>query len=185
MLQVFSVCFWVGVAVTVINAVLGLIFGIFDFGLDIDIDLDFGDFDLGAFLPLSPTMFFLFLIVFGGSGMILSKPMSDMLWLALVIAIVLGFGVIALLNIFVVKPLRKISSKETAALDDFVGMTGKVTEKIYENGFGKITIICDGNTVTGPAKSSTGQEISVGTEIFIEKIDSKVYIVDLLERKQS
>ncbi len=182
MLNVFSVCFWVGVAVTAVNAVVGLFFDMFDIGFDIDLDI--GDFDLGAFLPLSPTLIFLFLIIFGGSGMILSKHLSGMLWLACVIAIAIGIGIIALLNFFVIRPLKKLSSKETAALGDFVGMTGKVTEKIYENGFGKITIICDGNTVTGPAKSSNGVEIPVGTEIFIEKIESKVYIVDLLDGKK-
>lgn len=179
MLGVFSVCFWVGVAVTAVNAVVGLFFDMFDVGFDIDLDI--GDFDLGAFLPLSPSLIFLFLIVFGASGMILSKHLSGALWLVCVISVAIGIAVIALLNFFVIRPLKKISSKETAALGDFVGMTGKVSEKIYENGFGKITIICDGNTVTGPAKSANGQSIAVGTEIFIEKIDSKVYIVDLLD----
>lgn len=183
MLEVFQVCFWVGVAVTGINALLGLIFGIFDFGLDIDFDLDIGDIDFGVFLPLSPTMLFLFLTVFGGSGMIIANNMSSMLWLAFIIAIIISFAVITILNVFVIKPLKKISSKETANMSDFIGTTGKVTEKIFENGFGKVTFISDGNTLTYPAKSASGEEISVGAEIFIEDISGKYFIVDLLERK--
>ncbi len=185
MFTVFQVCFWVGVAVTGVNALLGLIFGIFDFGLDFDfdIDLDIGDFDLGMFLPLSPTLLFLFLTVFGGSGMIIANGLSSMLWLACIIALVLGIAVITLINVFVVRPLRKISSKETAKMSDFVGETGKVTEKIFENGFGKITFIVDGNTLTYPAKSVTGKEIAVGTQVFVESINDKYFVVDLLEKK--
>ncbi len=183
MLTVFQVCFWVGVAVTGVNALLGLIFGIFDFGLDIDFDLDIGDFDLGMFLPLSPTLLFLFLTVFGGSGMIIANGMSSMMWLACIIAIVLSIAVITLINAFVVRPLRKISSKETAKMSDFIGVTAKVTEKVFENGFGKITFVVDGNTLTYPAKSVTGNEIAVGTQVFVESINDKYFVVDLIEKK--
>lgn len=56
MTTVFEVCFWVGVSVTVINALLGAFFDIIDFGIDFDLDFDLGGLHLdpGNFLPLSP-----------------------------------------------------------------------------------------------------------------------------------
>ena len=73
MTTVFEVCFWVGVSVTVINALLGAFFDIIDFGIDFDLDFDLGGLHLdpGNFLPLSPSLLFMFLTIFGGTGMIL------------------------------------------------------------------------------------------------------------------
>lgn len=182
MQTVFFVCFWSGVIITGINALLGLIFGIFDFGFDFDLDLDIGGFDLGSFLPASPSLIFLGMIIFGGTGMMFYGSMVTALAFAL--ALLISLVIVILVNKFIISPLRKISSEEIAANDDYIGMTARVSEKIFENGYGKITLNQDGNIVSCPAKSEGGEELSAGTHVVILSRENNVFLVEALPDTQ-
>lgn len=179
MLTFFQVCFGLGVTVTLINAVLGVFFDLVDFGLDLHFDLHLEGFDFGCFLPMSPSLLFMDLTIFGGLGIACYKALP--LPLVLTIGLAASFLITYLVNRFVVIPLRRISSLESGANTDFIGMTGTVSETIFENSFGKITFFFDGNTISGPAKSADGAAIEVKTEIVILEIIHSVYIVERLK----
>ncbi len=181
MLTAFQVCFWLGVVVTVVNAVLGAFFDVMDFGLDLDFDFDLGDlhFDLGNLLPLTPSLFFLFLTVFGGVGMLGYTRLP--LPLLLVLAICGGLLLSGLVNHFIVAPLRRISAKESGEQADFVGLPAQVSERIFENGYGRITFTFDGNIITAPAKTSDGAAMETGAQVVVLEIKDQVYIVELLK----
>ena len=172
MTTVFEVCFWVGVSVTVINALLGAFFDIIDFGIDFDLDFDLGGLHLdpGNFLPLSPSLLFMFLTIFGGTGMILQGRIP----LGLVIALGIALGLLAsfLVNRFVVRPLKRISEKESGGEADFIGMNATVTERI--------SFVYEGNSISEPARSEDGAEIPTGTSVVVLEIRDKVYIVQPL-----
>ncbi len=178
MLTVFQVCFWLGVIVTVCNAVLGCLFDLVDFGidLDLDLDLDFGGFDLGNFLPLSPSLFFLHLTVFGGVGLILYGKLLTVL--VILIGLAAASCVTALINRFVLGPLRRLSSKDTAGNEDYLGQSAEVSEKIFAGGFGKVTLTADDNLISLPAKAE--YELSVGTQVIILEISGGVCTVEPL-----
>ena len=178
MQTVFFVCFWVGVAITGINALLSLIFGIFDFGIDIDLDIDLGDFDLGAFLPLSPTLILLGMIIFGGTGMILYDGFP--LALVVILALLIALAVTVLIKRFIVTPLRKISNTESGANDDYIGMTAHVSDAILDGEYGKITLTYDGNTVSCPAVSEDGKAIGAGEQVVILSRHSNSFVVERL-----
>lgn len=177
MTTVFEVCFWVGVSVTVINALLGAFFDIIDFGIDFDLDFDLGGLHLdpGNFLPLSPSLLFMFLTIFGGTGMILQGRIP--LWLVIVLGIALGLLASFLVNRFVVRPLKRISEKESGGEADFIGMNATVTERIFPQGFGRISFVYEGNSISEPARSEDGKEIPTGTSVVVLEIRDKVYIV--------
>ena len=181
MTTVFEVCFWVGVSVTVINAVLGAFFDIIDFGIDSDVDFDLGDLHLdpGNFLPLSPSLLFMFLTIFGGTGMILKGRIP----LGLVIALGIFLGLLAtwLVNRFVLRPLKRISEKESGSQADFIGMNATVTERIFAKGFGRISFVYEGNSISEPARSENGEEIPTGTSVVVLEVRDKVYIVQPLQ----
>ena len=119
MLVFFQICFGVGLAMTVINTVLSLVFGIIGAGHDFDFDIDLDiDFDIGCFLPLTPSLIFLFLTVFGGTGMIAydSLPVPVTIAVAFAIAVAVNF----VMWKFIVKPLKKISAKEVADENSYI-----------------------------------------------------------------
>lgn len=178
MQTVFFVCFWSGIVITGINALLGLIFGIFDFGIDTDFDFEIGDFDLGAFLPASPSLIFLGMIIFGGTGMMLTGVLIP--FLTVLLALLISLTIIVLLKRFVIYPLRKISSIESGTNDDYIGMTAHVSDKIFSGEYGKITLLYDDNTVSCTAKASDDSEISTGTEVVILSRENNVFIVEAL-----
>lgn len=179
MLVAFKICFFVGVGITALSAILSIFFGIIDFDVDFDIDLDIGDFDLGAFLPVSPSLMFMFLAVFGGTGWALTGHLA--MPLIVVIALLLGMLAVQLVNRLVVRPLKKISEIEAGADSDYIGMPAKISEKIFTNEYGKITFFYDGNTVTAPAKSINGEAIDCGTEVLIMSIENQTYMVERVD----
>lgn len=178
MQTVFFVCFWSGAVITGINALLGLIFGIFDFGLDLDFDIDIGGFDLGSFLPASPSLIFLGLIIFGGGGTMLYGTMPAAL--VFLLALLISLTIIVLINRFVITPLRRISSEEIAASDDYIGMPAYVSDKIMAGEYGKITVTRNGNTLSFPAKTENGGELNAGVQVVILSRQNNVFMVEML-----
>ncbi len=178
MLTIFNVCFGVGIVLTLLNTLLSLL-GVFNF-LDFDFDFDFeiGDFDFGCFLPLSPTLAIIFITIFGGLGRVLYGDMNIIL--VVIIALTVSFFITFLINKFFTKPLRKLSSKESADNFDIIGLPAIVSEKIFEGGYGKITFKFDDNTLSGPAKSADDGEINTNAKVVILDIINKVYIVERL-----
>lgn len=180
MLAVFKVCFFVGSGITVISAIVSLLFGVIDFDVDFDLDLDIGDFDLGAFLPVSPSLLFMFGAVFGGLGWIL----IDKLPLAAVIAIAAcaGYTAVLVVNRFVVRPLKRISTIEAGGDSDYIGMPAKVSEKIFAGEYGRITFFYQGNTVTAPAKNTENEPLECGTEVAVVAIEGQTFMVSAMEK---
>lgn len=174
--DIFKICFFVGTGITALSAVLSIFFGIIDFDVDFDLDIDIGGFDLGAFLPVSPSLMFMFLAVFGGSGWALTGHL--MMPLVITISLLLGIITVQLVNRLVVRPLKKIASIEAGANEDYIGMPAKITEKIFSNEYGKITFFYQGNTVTAPAKSVSGEALDCGTEVLIMSIENRTYMVE-------
>ena len=180
MLVFFQICFGVGLAMTVINTILSLVFGIIGAGHDFDFDIDLDiDFDIGCFLPLTPSLIFLFLTVFGGTGMIAydSLPVPVTIAVALAIAVAVNF----VMWKFIVKPLKKISAKEVADENSLIGCKGIIGDTIEaDGGFGSVLIVKDGNTIANPAQSSDRSEIKSGAEVVVLEIKNNVYIVERL-----
>lgn len=183
MLAVFKVLFFVGSGITVISAVVSLLFGVIDFDVDFDLDLDIGDFDLGAFLPVSPSLMFMFCAVFGGLGWIL----IDKLPIAAVIAIaaLTGYASVLVVNRFVVRPLKKISTIEAGGDSDYIGIPAKVSEKIFAGEYGRITFFYDGNTVTAPAKNTENESLECGTDVAVVAIEGQTFMVSAMDTKST
>lgn len=176
MLTFFNICFGVGLVLAVLNAILSL-FGSFEF-MHFDFDFDLGGINFGSFLPMSPSLMIIFITVFGGTGKIMYSHMNPVI--VLIIALIPAFAVTYIINRFLIRPLRMLSSKESAGEDDIIGLNAVVSEKIFEDDFGKITFRFDDNTISGPAKSSDKSEIPAGAQVVILERKNKVYIVERL-----
>ncbi len=179
MLTVFQVCFFVGLGLTLISAIVGHVFEFIDIhGMDFHIDIP----GIDMHLPLSPTIYVLFLTVFGGIGWICTisdNPFSQTL--ILIIAIASGITSSYLLFKLVIAPLRKAQNTSTPEESELIGLLATVSEKIFEKGFGEISYIINGNSYTSPAKSTNGEEILQGSEVAICFIEERIFYVSQLK----
>ena len=97
------------------------------------------------------------------------------------IAVVTGLVIAFLINRFVILPLKKNQYTSATEKEAAVGMVGKVTETIYENGFGEVTYVVDDSTYTSPAKSFDGNAIERGTSVVVCKADEDMIFVKIKE----
>ena len=92
---------------------------------------------------------------------------------------VMVFVIFTLLSIFYVRPIalkyfHKGENQRLSNVDALIGREGKVTDKIETGGYGRVKI--DGDS--WKAKSVDGQEIGVGDDVRILRLDSIIATVE-------
>ena len=92
---------------------------------------------------------------------------------------VIVFAIFTLLSIFYVRPialkyLHKGEDQRLSNADALIGREGKVTDTIETGGYGRVKI--DGDS--WKAKSIDGQEIGVGDDVRILRLDSIIVTVE-------
>ncbi|MCL2708966.1 MAG: hypothetical protein FWF03_07630 [Defluviitaleaceae bacterium] len=163
----FWICFGVGVGYTVVAFLLGEVLGAIDFDTDFDIG--------GGISPLKPSVIAAFITVFGGAGLILQSLLP--FYAVLPAAGVIGLAVAAAMFRFVIVPLTKAQNTSAVEIQSLVGQSAKVTEKIFQGGFGQIAYAVNGNSYNSPAKSEDGREIARGEDVEIMFIEENTYYV--------
>lgn len=179
LLLVFQICFFVGIGLIVLSFLLG---GLFDMiGFDgLDLDLDF--LNSPVFLPISPVLAELFVMVFGGVGWILLDVKSSLpRFFITVIAVTAGLLISFAMYRLVLLPLKKAQNTSTPSAEELVGLRATVTETILAGGFGEIRYVINGNSYTSPAKSTNGMEIKAGREVAICWIEKYVFYVSCID----
>ena len=165
MMLFFWICFGVGAAYTLVAFLLGEVINVFDFDFDLN----------GTVSPLKPAVIAAFITVFGGSGLLL---VSVAPWYAAVPAAALfGAAVAYLMYRFIIVPLSKAQNTSAVEIQSLIGHTAKVTERIFQGGYGQITYHVNGSTFTAPAKAENGGEIQRGKDVEIMYIQDSTYFV--------
>ncbi len=178
MLTVFQVCFFVGIGLMLLSLIFGNIFEII--GID-GLDLDF-DIGLGIFIPISPILLIFFVTVFGGVGWLIWYVFPELSVILIVLfALAAGIAMSTLMNLFVIRPLKKAQNTSTPDLEDLMGLPATVTETILENGFGEISYVINGNSYTSPAKGIHGEAFKAGQEVVICWITDYIFYVSLFD----
>lgn len=167
--NIYLICLLVGGIYAVISIVAN---GILD-GLDFDLDFDF---DFGSLsLPLKPFTIMTFAAVFGGTGLIALNYLPPLL--TLIPAVVLGLIISGALYYLIYVKLRRYETETSSELDAIM-KRAEVVERIPPGGYGKISYVIDGNTLSGAAKEkSPGMGIDKGRQVYILDIHENVYLV--------
>lgn len=163
----FWVCFGVGVGYTVIAFLLGEMFDFFSIGTD---------FDIGTVSPLKPTVVAAFVTVLGGVGLLLARTDLFILF-TLPLAACAALFVAYVMYRFVVIPLSKAQNTSAVEVQSLIGHPARVTEKIFQGGFGQIAYSVNGNTYTSPAKADDSGEINRHESVEIMYIQDNTYFV--------
>ena len=168
MYTAFIVMFGVGLGFAVISFLFGEVLS----AIDVD-----GDFSTGGTVsPLKPSVIAAFITVFGGTGIILVGLDVPMLTV-IPLAGVAGAGVAFLFFRFVIVPLSKAQNTSAVEIQSLIGHPAKVSVKIPQGQFGRITYKVNGNTYSAPAKAEDGKEILRSVPVEIVYIANSTYFV--------
>ena len=156
----FTILLGVGVG----YAVIGFLLGEF-----------LGHGDTGHMSPLKPSVIASFIVVFGGSGLLLVRMTTPLF--AVPLAGLIGLAVAYMFYQFIITPLSKAQNTTAIEIQSLIGHSAKVTVKIPQGKFGKITYKVNDSTYTAPAKAEDGNEIDIHTSVEIVYIENNAYYV--------
>ena len=134
--------------------------------------------------PVSPFNFVTmtaFLAWFGGTGFLITRFSS--MWFALGLAIAMGTGIVGAAIVFLFLTRVLISHEENMDSADYemVGVLGRISMPIRENGTGEIIYSQAGTRRTCGARSENGSALEKGAEIVVTRYDKGIAYVRLWE----
>ena len=134
--------------------------------------------------PVSPFNFVTmtaFLAWFGGTGFLITRFSS--VWFALGLAIAMGAGIVGAAIVFLFLTRVLISHEENLDSADYemVGVLGRISMPIRENGTGEIIYSQAGTRRTCGARSENGSALEKGAEIVVTRYDKGIAYVRLWE----
>ena len=134
--------------------------------------------------PVSPFNFITltaFLAWFGGTGFLITRFSS--IWFALGLMIALGAGLFGAAIVFLFLTRVLISHEENMDSADYemVGVLGRISMPIRENGTGEIIYSQAGTRRTCGARSENGNALEKGEEIVVTRYDKGIAYVRLWE----
>jgi membrane protein implicated in regulation of membrane protease activity len=189
----YLTCFVVGLLLSAISFVVGGLHWhvhlphFSDFGGHVDVGHAPGGADSAASAshagdqsPVSPFNFVTltaFLAWFGGAGFLITRFSS--IWFALGLLIAMGAGVFgaAIVFLFLTRVLISHEENMDAADYEMVGVLGRISMPIRENGTGEIIYSQAGTRRTCGARSETGGAIEKGAEIVVTRYDKGIAYV--------
>jgi membrane protein implicated in regulation of membrane protease activity len=138
----------------------------------------------GRQAPVSPINFVTlaaFLAWFGGTGFLITRFSS--IWFALGFVISMGAGLFGAAIVFLFLTRVLISHEENMDSADYemVGVLGRISMPIRENGTGEIIYSQAGTRRTCGARSENGNAIEKGAEIVVTRYDKGIAYVRLWE----
>jgi membrane protein implicated in regulation of membrane protease activity len=191
----YLICFAVGFLLSAISAILG---GLHwhvhlphfpDFGGHADFGHAPGGADgaasgshAGHSAPVSPLNFVTltaFLAWFGGTGFLIAR--FSTIWFALGLLIALGAGLFGAAIVFLFLSRVLVSREENMDAADYemVGVLGRISMPIREQGTGEIIYSQAGTRRTCGARSENGIAIEKGEEIVVTRYDKGIAYVRL------
>lgn len=134
----------------------------------------------GHHAPVSPFNFITltaFLAWFGGTGFLITRFSS--IWFALGLMIALGAGLFGAGIVFLFLTRVLISHEENMDSADYemVGVLGRISMPIRENGTGEIIYSQAGTRRTCGARSENGNALEKGEEIVVTRYDKGIAYV--------
>src|ERR1700734_4124003 len=118
-----------------------------------------------------------FLCWFGGCGYLLSRSGDFGMFVVLALATITGLAGGAILFWFLVKVLLPHEHELTPADTDVVGILGRVTGTIRQDGIGEIQFSQNGGRRFDPARSEAGVAIARETEVVVMRYEQGIAYV--------
>lgn len=134
--------------------------------------------------PLDFSAMMTFLVVFGGTGLILTEKLyiqSDWIFPC---AIAVGLLISAVFYFSYIKPMKKAENSMTFSYKEFVGMRGNVITSITFNRYGEVVLQVSGGYVNRIAVSSNGQDILKDAVVVVDKVEDGILFVTEIQKEE-
>ncbi len=118
-----------------------------------------------------------FLAWFGGTGYLLTRYSSLVVFGVLVLALVAGIAGAMIVFWFVAKLLMKHDRELDPADYEKVGVLGRIASPIREGGTGEIIFSQEGTRQTCGARSESGEALPRGTEVIVTRYEHGIAYV--------
>ena len=118
-----------------------------------------------------------FLAWFGGIGYLLSRHSHMMAFLALLLSFLAGIGGATIVFLLVGKLLMEHDRSLDPMDYDMIGVLGRVTSTIREDGVGEIVFSQEGTRRGTGARSDTGREIPKNVEVVVTRYERGIAYV--------
>ena len=118
-----------------------------------------------------------FLAWFGGTGFLITRFSSTWFALALLIALTAGVIGAAIVFFFLTRVLISREENMDAADYEMVGVLGRISMPIRENGTGEIIYSQAGTRRTCGARSDNGAALAKGTEVMVSRYERGIAYV--------
>ncbi|TQS75876.1 DUF1449 family protein [Ornithinibacillus gellani] len=130
---------------------------------------------------LNPVLILSFITFFSAAGYILEQITSFSSVLIIIIAAVLGFILVTLLNVFVLIPMASAEESLSYTEESLKGRVGRIIIPIPEDGYGEVLIDSKMGRISKPAVSYEKQPISEGKQVLILDVIHGVLYVEVYE----
>lgn len=120
-----------------------------------------------------------FLAWFGGAGFLITRFSSIWFALGLLIALAAGLSGAAIVFLFLTRVLISHEENMDSADYEMVGVLGRISMPIRENGTGEIIYSQAGTRRTCGARSESGRALEKGAEIVVTRYDKGIAYVRL------
>jgi membrane protein implicated in regulation of membrane protease activity len=143
---------------------------------------------MGHQAPVSPFNFITmtaFLAWFGGTGFLITRFSSIWFALGLLIAMAAGLFGAGIVFLFLTRVLISREENMDSADYEMVGVLGRISMPIRENGTGEIIYSQAGTRRTCGARSENGNALEKGEEIVVTRYDKGIAYVRLWEEMNS
>lgn len=178
--KVYILALMIGLVLPAMNLLFSGITDILHLDFHVDTEGVFSD-----FIPLKPMCILIFLLTFGGFGLLSARYLGD--YKSLIVAVLAGYLFALALNLLLIKPMRK-KSEGTQKIEDFIGEVCEVRVRIKVGSVGSVSIQSKHGIITYAAILAAGEEkeADYGDTVIIADVNSKedTVIVKVVKTQQ-
>ncbi|AHF07048.1 hypothetical protein [Desulfitobacterium metallireducens] len=170
MLDIYWGCLFGGLIFALVTLIFGDLLGDAFQGL-------FHSFSLDHFDILQPMVLVSGITVFGGTGAVLTLYTQLLTVIIAILALILAVVLSILIYFAYVKPMKNSENSIAYSMQDLVGIPGQVSVTIPAEGYGEVILKIGAGHSNHIAVSQSGQELPIGTKIFVIKVEKSIVSV--------
>lgn len=125
-----------------------------------------------------------FLVVFGGTGILIEKSNWFSNIVIIMIAAAIGIIISFLIYKVIIIPLTKAENTTVESEKNFIGLDAEVQLKTSDKNLGQIKFVVNGIIMNSPARASTPVTYNAGEKVIIIDIKDNVFIIDKVSNVQ-
>lgn len=127
---------------------------------------------------INPITVIGYITMVGGLGYVMETITFMNSGTILIVNLLLSLIVVALVNFFIIVPIKRSEKNTSYSIQELKGTTGEVFTTIPAEGFGEVVIPRTHGTISKPAKSFDRENLPEGTKILVIDIDEEgVFLV--------